>query len=177
MSRLLAYWLLPAEQPSAEFTRWIQRLGRRWNAPLFAPHVTLYACTVEQEPEPMDLLLTMQEAVAGIAPFALEITGVSSSDRYTECVFAEFRHSDAAAELSRRLQERSAPDQTYELQPHLSLIYANLSSEQRENIARNVSLPFEMVMFDRLRAITGPAETKSGQDVQRWQLLAEVPLI
>jgi hypothetical protein len=39
---VIAYWLIPSEPAHSIFKRIINQLARRWNAPVFEPHVTIH---------------------------------------------------------------------------------------------------------------------------------------
>jgi 2'-5' RNA ligase len=162
---ILTYWLIPAEPARRYFSSLISDLARRFDAPVFEPHVTVYVTNRGQE-DPAELLT---QAVADSETHRLSVARIDFSDQFTKTVFVQFRPDVALEKLSERLRSASASPRGYQLNPHLSLLYKKLSRETKMQIASSLSLPFEEVLFDSLKAVTSPAIIKSREDVEAWR--------
>jgi 2'-5' RNA ligase len=164
----LAYWLIPAEPAGSYFNSLIRDLARRFDAPIFEPHVTLYV-TESQNEDPGGLLRT---TFRNIKPPRFSITTTNYSDEFTKTLFVEFRPDELLAELNRKLRAGSASQREYPLNPHLSLIYKTMSRDQKRDLAASITLPFTAVCFDSVKAVISPANIKSREDVEAWRVVA-----
>lgn len=169
----MAYWLIPAEPMHRFLAATIAELAARFDAPLFEPHVTIYA-TRRGDDEPADVL---NRALSDCRFFRLSVRDIQCSDEFVRTVFLQFEPNPRVAKLSRTLQQASALHDEYQLNPHLSLIYKTMPSSMRTEVAASVSLPFTEVLFDSARGVSGPAQVRSRQDVESWRVEAEQRLL
>ncbi|GIX48170.1 MAG: hypothetical protein KatS3mg131_2381 [Candidatus Tectimicrobiota bacterium] len=169
----LSFWLIPAAQERAFFEALIARLAHQYEAPIFVPHVTVYAS--ESTPED-DAAAILAQALAGMPPLHLRVTGIGYSKAFTQTLFVRFAPCAALEALSARLRARLARPSPYVLQPHLSLLYKHLPAEEKRRLAATLTLPGPTVRFDTAAAIAAAAETRTRQDVERWQLVCTYPL-
>ncbi len=165
---ILAYWLVPAEPARSFLVSTIVELASRLDAPLFEPHVTVYASR-KGDGNPAEVL---SGALAGCEPFRLSIRDIQCSDEFTKTVFVQFEPSAELSRLSAALQQESALHDEYQLSPHLSLIYKKMSRDARVDVATSVRLPFTEVLFDCAKAIVFPTPIRSREDVEAWRVVA-----
>jgi hypothetical protein len=165
---ILAYWLVPAEPARDFFASTIAELASRFDAPLFEPHVTVYA-SMKGEENPEEVL---SGALAGCEPFRLSVRDIQCSDEFTKTVFVQFEPSPPLLRLSRALQQASALHDEYQLNPHLSLIYKKMTQDARIDVATSVRVTFTEVLFDSAKAIVCPTPIKSREDVEAWRVVA-----
>lgn len=165
---ILTYWLIPAEPARSYFASLISDLARRFDAPAFEPHMTVYATALGDH----DGAALLEQVVADRRTYSFRIGGVSYSDEFTKTVFVQFHPNEAVSRLSADFREASSIQDEYELDPHLSLIYKTMTSEKKAEIATSVSLPFEEVRFDSASAVIVPAEIQSRGDVEAWRVVA-----
>lgn len=165
-SPILAYWLLPAEPFASYLTIWIRTLAERFDAAIFAPHVTLYAGPeiVGDSPERI-----LRETTRKYSRIVLRHEGIRHSDQFTKTVYVKFEETDDIIKLSKQLRQRHSCSSGYEFQPHLSLIYASLKAVQREEVIASCVLPFSEIAFDQVTAIVAPGKTESRADVEAWK--------
>jgi Cyclic phosphodiesterase-like protein len=165
----VAYWLIPAEPMHRFLAATIAELAVRFDAPLFEPHLTIYATRMEDD-DPAEVLTRV---LSNCNSFPLSVCDIQDSDEFVRTLFLRFEPSPKLAKLSRKLQQASALHDEYELNPHLSLIYGALPRSVRMEMAASVSVPFADVLFDSVKAVSGPAQVGSRQDVERWLVEAE----
>ena len=165
-SPVLAYWLLPAEPFAEYFTILIRTLAKRFDAAAFAPHVTLYAGPEIVGDSPERILL---EATRKRSRIVMRHEGISHSDEFTKTVYVKFEETDEIIKLSEQISQSHSHSYGYEFQPHLSLIYAALKADQREEVIASCVLPFSEIAFDRVTAMVAPAKTESRADVEAWK--------
>ena len=165
---ILTYWLIPAEPARSHFASIIGDLSARFDAPVFEPHLTIYATTMGED----EGAAVLKQVVADCRAYTLRLSGVGHSDEYTKTVFAQFHASEALSRLSGNFREASSIKDEYQLNPHVSLIYKTMPAERKVEIASSVRLPFEEVRFDSAWAVISPADIQSREDVEAWQVVA-----
>jgi Cyclic phosphodiesterase-like protein len=168
-NEILTYWLIPAEPARSHFRSFIQDLARRFDAPIFEPHLTLYVTEPGNE-NPADVL---REAFRNIKPPSLSIAAVNYSDKFTKTLFVEFRPNEMLSGLNERLRADSTSQREYRLNPHLSLIYKTMPRETKAQLANSLRLPFDEVRFDTAKAVISPAKIELRADVEAWRIVAE----
>jgi 2'-5' RNA ligase len=163
-----AYWLIPTEPAHKFFSSTIADLAARYGAPVFEPHVTVYASRKgEENPEE-----TLSSALARCEPFRLSVRDIQCSDEFTKTVFVRFEANAQLSRLSRALQRASTSRDEYQLDPHLSLIYKEMTPEMRVKVAASIQLPFTEILFNSAKAIVCPTVIRSRKDVEAWRVVA-----
>jgi 2'-5' RNA ligase len=165
---IVTYWLIPAEPERSYFSAMIRDLAARFEAPIFEPHVTIHV-TDDSNEKPGTVL---QQALKDRGGFRLAVRGLNYSDEFTKTVFVQFERDAELTRLSSDLRRRSAVQNEYQLNPHLSLIYKKMSTGTKVQIANSLDLPFSEVAFDTVRAVISPAQIESRADVEAWRVVA-----
>lgn len=165
---ILAYWLVPAEPARSFFASVISDLAARFDAPVFEPHLTVYA-TAKGDDNADDVLHRLLE---DCEPCRLPVRGIDYSDEFTKTMFVQFEASERLMQLSSDLRRASVFQNDYQLNPHLSLIYKTMPREAKEEIAHSLALPFDEVVFASAKAVVSPAKIESREDVEAWQVVA-----
>ena len=166
--QIITYWLIPAEPARSHFASLINNLAARFDAPIFEPHLTLYATKAENE-DPSELLNRLLAENEG---YRLSIGGIDCSDEFTKTLFVQFEPDERLTDLSVNFRRASVCQTEYQLNPHLSLIYKRMSPEAKEEIARSLSLPFNEVPFDSVKAVISPANITAREHVEAWRVVA-----
>jgi 2'-5' RNA ligase len=164
----LAYWIAPAEPARQFFASTIAGLATRFDAPLFEPHLTVYASRKRDE-NPEEVL---SGAIAGFEPFRLSVKDIQCLDEFAKTVFVQFDPTEALSRLSAALRQASRLHDEYHLKPHLSLIYKKMTRNARVDIATSIRLPFTEVLFDSAKVIVCPMSIRSRADVEAWRVVA-----
>ena len=170
--RRVSYWLIPAEPDKSHFSKIIADLAKRFEGPIFEPHLTLYSCRAEGMDDVEDIVV---RATAGISELVLRTAGIGHSGEFTKTLFVRLEMSEPLRQLASALKCRITVPDAYSLEPHLSLLYAAVDLETRKRLAAEIHVP-EAIRFKALHAISTGAQTESRADVERWGLLAGRPL-
>ena len=165
----MAFWLMPAREERDFFKSLIDLLGVRFDAPRFDPHVTLFG---GKDIEPDRAVQALHEPALA-EPIKLSIERVAFSDQFTKTLFVEFADSAEAAALTSAIRIATGSKSDYQLSPHLSLVYKDLPSREKAEVAQSLEMPFEMVTCDAVKVITGNAGTSGPEDVGSWRTIAE----
>ena len=167
--QIITYWICPAEPAGNELASIIGDLARRFDAPVFEPHVTIYSADAANEkPE-----VALERVLKNRKRYQLSIRGLNFSGEFTKTLFVQFAPNPALARLSEDLRRASASPSDYELNPHLSLIYKEMDEKTKRRLAASITLPFDEVIFDTVKAILSRAEIKSRKEVEAWRVVAE----
>jgi 2'-5' RNA ligase len=167
--QIISYWLCPAKSVREELSAIIRNLARRFDAPVFEPHVTIYV-TNDDRGNPSKVLT---EVTNVRREYRLSIRGLDYSDEFTKTLFVQFAPDPDLAGLREGLQRAAAAPTDYQLNPHLSLLYKDIDTETKRGLAVSIALPFTEVIFDRVKAVIVPATISSRKDVDAWRVVAE----
>ena len=166
---VIAHWLIPAEPAHRFFQDLINDLARRYDAPVFEPHVTIYV-----EANSTDALETvLSKAAQDCTPIVLQAIEVSHSDEFIKTLFVEFGLNTKLLQLNQVIRSAAQDSSDYDLKPHLSLLYKRMSAQTRRQLARSIEVPFSQVVFDSLKAVRCVSPTQSRADVEVWRVVSE----
>ncbi len=164
---MVAFWLMPARREAAFLVSLVARLAAQHDAPVFEPHLTLYAGQIAAEGA-VKVLNSIQLPQS----CDLHVERVDSSEKFTKALFVQFRAAPELQQLSNSLRAAVNGDRSYKLNPHLSLLYKEMPHEAKADLARTISIPFQHISFDRLQVIAGNDRASTRSDVESWQTLA-----
>jgi Cyclic phosphodiesterase-like protein len=167
-SSVIAYWLIPAEPAHRFFQRLIEDLARRYDAPLFEPHVTIHVGANYLDAAEKTLSRTAREW----QPIHLKAVRIGHSDEFIKTLFVQFAPNRKLQQLNAIIRNAAQDSSHYELKPHLSLIYKYMPATARRELADSIKVPFPEVIFDSLKAIRCISPTRTRADVDAWRLVA-----
>ncbi len=169
---VIAYWLIPAEPARTFFQGLIEGIARRYNAPLFEPHVTLHVGANHADAAEKALSKAARECQA-IKLKALEI---DHSGEFIKTLFVQFAISARLRQLNRVIRNAAEDSSRYQLKPHLSLLYKKMPAVARSELADSINVPFSEVAFGALKAVRCISPTQTRADVEGWRLVGATEL-
>jgi len=167
-SSVIAYWLIPAELAHSFFQRLIKDLARRYDAPFFEPHVTIYVGANDANAAEKAL----SKAACEWQTINLKALGINHSDEFIKTLFVQFAMNRKLRQLHQTIRNAAQDLSDYELNPHLSLLYKNMPATARRELADSIEVPFSGVIFDSLKAVRCISPTQRGADVDAWRVIA-----
>lgn len=124
-------WLRPFGDISFSIQQRIDKLSEKYDTPSFEPHVTLISGIRYGETE----LIQLTETLAGaLKPFDLLLTNAGYRDKYYQSLFVHIKKSEELMNAYKTALRLFDYEATEEYIPHLSLMYGNLSQEEKERI-------------------------------------------
>ena len=182
-----AVWLLPDQASSRRWQVAIDRLAASHDGPPFTAHVTLHVGTLPALFDPMPAL---RDVASRGMPLILEAAANESSDSYFKALYTPFRGPSSSLDALESLREsligawaaaERLPDAAhdaaveaalagYALEPHLSLLYAQLDATQRATLAAAHEAAGTLVRFDRLALVTPRPGARDLGAVDRWEV-------
>lgn len=159
----VSFWLIPAEPDRAFYQSLINTLAHQYNAPMFQPHITIHsgACDLDK------VLEFLQSIHQHQLEISLEVDRVRYSEQFTKTLFIQLCSNSELEQLSESIQRYF--DATFELDPHLSLIYAPLTEMEKRSLTEQLQLSDRVIRFDRVCAIETPNKTQTREDVEAWR--------
>jgi len=169
---VIAYWLIPSEAAHRFFQRIINDLARRYDAPVFEPHVTIHVGADRADAAQNALGDGARECqLIGLTPL-----GIDQSDEFIKTLFVQFAMSAELREINDIIREAANDSSQYELKPHLSLLYKKLTAATRREVAASINVALSEVSFDAIKAVRCVSPTQSGADVEAWRVVAAASL-
>ncbi len=168
MKTKVSFWLIPSEEDRAFFQEIIETLAREYDAPAFTPHVTIYSGEYAPDEVPAELI---EKATQGVQSFSLRVDKVLYTEEFTKTLFVQFHPSAILSQISQSLLSSSRKPSDYALNPHLSLIYKQMSEEIKKNLATSINLPKSEVFFNEVQAISTSESVEKREDVESWKVI------
>ena len=169
---VIAYWLIPSEPERSFFQRIINDLARRYDAPVFEPHVTVHVGADQADAAEKALGEVARECkLIGLTPL-----GIDQSDEFIKTLVVQFAMSVELRKINDIIRKAANDSSQYELKPHLSLLYKDLGAATRRELAASIKVSLSEVTFDAIKAVRCVSPTQSGADVEAWRVVAAVSL-
>jgi 2'-5' RNA ligase len=165
---VIAYWLIPAEPARSLFRGLIEDLARRYDAPVFEPHVTVYVGVNQVDAAEKAL----SEAARECQSINLKTLEIDYSGEFIKTLFVQFALNTELRQLHAIIRNAAQDSSHYELKPHLSLLYKKMPAVARRELADSIKAPFSEVTFDALTAVRCISPTQNRADVEAWQVMA-----
>jgi Cyclic phosphodiesterase-like protein len=174
MSRhsVIAYWLIPAEPAHTFFQGIINDLARRYDAPLFEPHVTIHVGANRADSAENALA----KAACECKGVTLKALGIDHSDEFIKTLFVKLAFNAELRRLSEIVRRAAQDSPQYGLRPHLSLLYKKMPASARRELAASIKVPRPGITFDALQAIRCVSPTQNRAEVEAWRVLKTTPL-
>jgi 2'-5' RNA ligase len=169
---VIVHWLIPAEPAHRFFQDLINDLARRYDAPVFGPHVTIYVGADSTDA----VNATLSKTARDCEPIVLQALEVSHSDEFIKTLFVQFAMNRQLQQITQSIRAGVQDSSDYQLNPHLSLLYKRISIKERCLLTRSIEVPFPEVTFDSLKAVRCVSPTRNRADVEAWRVMSEKPL-
>jgi 2'-5' RNA ligase len=169
---VIAYWLIPSEPARSFFQLIINDLARRYNAPVFEPHVTIHVGADRADAAEKALADAWRECNL----IKLTRLGIDQSGEFIKTLFVQFTMSAELRKINDIIRQAANNSSHYQLKPHLSLLYKNLAAATRRELAASINVRRSEVTFDAIKAVRCVSPTKSGADVEAWHVVAAASL-
>ncbi len=169
MKTKVSFWLIPSEEDRAFFQEIIDTLAQEYDAPAFTPHVTIYSGEYAADESPAELI---EKATQEVQSFSLTVDKLLYTDEFTKTLFVQFHQSEILTKISESIRNRSQKPSEFVLNPHLSLIYQQMSESTKKNLTTSLILPKSEVYFNEVTAISTPERVQKREDVDIWKVIS-----
>ena len=168
MNTKVSFWLIPSEEDRAFFQNIIDSLGQEYDAPSFTPHVTIYSGEYTPDDNYAELI---QKSIKEVNSFSLKVEKIGYTEEFTKTLFVQFFPCAILSDISETLRKSSSKPSDYILNPHLSLIYQQLSETIKEDLTNLLSINKSEVFFNEVMAISTPGLIQATEDVENWEVI------
>ena len=169
----MAYWLIPEEPVCASLSAQINELASRYSSVPFSPHVTIYSCyRSSQQPD----TAVARKIARQTAPLCLTVGDLACSAQMKKALYVELVNSTALASLHQKIHQAVSCPSSYELDPHLSLLYQQLNAVQQGDLLNDTNITLETITFNQLWVVAIPEQLDVLDDFRGWQTLAQCQL-
>jgi 2'-5' RNA ligase len=134
-------WLMPKGEVRRRLAEAILDLSGKYSTPAFEPHVTLAGSIVGPVRE---VASKMKDLARRIPPFTVRLTTADGLDQYFRCLFVRVAQTQPIMSASAAAQEIFRLPKQPTFMPHLSLLYGNLPSKEKETIIASLARHFEL---------------------------------
>lgn len=169
---VIAYWLISTEPAYSCFQGIINNLARRYDAPVFEPHLTIHVGADRADAAKHALA----HAAYKCTQIRLKPTRIDQSEEFTKTLLVEFAMTAELRQINEVIRNAAHDLSQYELKPHLSLLYKKMAAETRRDLAASIEVPLREVTFGALKAVRCISPTQSRADVEAWHVIAAVSL-
>lgn len=176
---LFAVWLIPAEPVQSVLQQHINTLAIEHHAPQFTAHTTVFCGETSDIGE---VKQAIAEVAATFPPVVLKARSLTYQSEYYKTLIIQFDDNSLLSDLAKVIRFNTDAKSRYVLNPHLSLLYKNISLAEKEAIYHKLTLdlaavfgPSQQVTFDRIYLMTDSPE-ESAKAVRSWQVLAQYAL-
>lgn len=140
-SSTYALWLQPNGDIAYKLQERIKKLSKKYNTPIFAPHVTLISSLTASETELVSLTNTL---ASSLHPFELILTKAGYQNNFYKSLFIHIKNNGVLNEMHETAcQLFDQPDPAPYL-PHLSLLYGDLDRNEKERILNIIGREFHI---------------------------------
>jgi hypothetical protein len=169
---VIAYWLIPAEPAQSFFQGLINDLARRYDAPVFEPHVTVHVGANRADAAESAIL----RAARACKLMKLKTLKIGHSSEFIKTLFVQFALDAEVRRLNEIIRDAAQDSPPYEIKPHLSLLYKEMASAARRELASSIYVPFPEINFDALSTVHCISPTRTRADVETWRVVATTEL-
>jgi hypothetical protein len=174
VQRHVSYWLMPTAADRAFFEDLIETLAHTHQAPIFVPHVTIYSGESPVDEDPLEIIA---QSTLGVQEIRLRVDRVLYTEAFTKTLFVQFHPSDLLSRMTESMRRLSAWPSAYRLDPHLSLLYKHMGTQDKQHLATTIQLPMSEVSFDAVWANASAGGTRTAEDVERWEIVCRKGLL
>ena len=166
----VSFWLLPQPQDRAYLQNVMAPLATRYNAPSFSPHLTVARLQVPDQFQPF-----LAKLISVPPTLSLATQGLAHSPEFFRTVYIRTALETHLVALRQSLYRLWPDNPVKPFLPHISLIYKNLESAERQAIIRSLNVKKRFI-FDTL-AVVCPQTQGEWMAVETWQTIAQWPLV
>ncbi|MFB5638056.1 MAG: 2'-5' RNA ligase family protein [Nitrosarchaeum sp.] len=162
-----AIWLTFSKNDRDYLKKIIDQIAEKYNAPKFEPHITVYGL-IDSKMSSIDTVI--KETTLNCDSFLVKKSEVLQSDDLWKTVYIELKMNEQMKLIHKNLKKHFEKILKYQFNPHISLIYKILSSEEKNKIINELKIKNEF-RVDKL------AIQKFSPDIEKWEIVKEYSLI
>ena len=157
-------WLMPQKEMYDEFQKIIQDLSETYGTPAFEPHVTLVSGLNGNDNAFVEKI---DAFVRGKHKFSVTAKNIDYAHGFLTALFLNIQNNPAIDQINAQGCEHLKPFGQDPYRPHLSLLYGDITSQEKKRIIADLNLAGKVITFDKIKLIKGHS------DVEQWRIIRE----
>ncbi|CAN8325207.1 unnamed protein product [Cochlearia groenlandica] len=122
-------WALPDDESEPRFRHLMESLRSEFSGPRFDPHVTV---AVSADLTAEEAKKMFESACDGLKSYSATVDRVSTGTFFYQCVYLLLRSTPQVMEAGEHCKNHFKCSNTTSYMPHLSLLYAELTEEEKK---------------------------------------------
>lgn len=159
-------WLMPQGNKYQLVSNVINDLAIKYNSPVFEPHVTLIG---EVSGDEHEIVEKTEEFASHTAAFTIQLENIDIQDYFFRALFIKAKASRELLNLHKNAKQIFSMQNIPEYMPHVSLLYGNVSLEEKEKIIQSITVPFTEFTVETIHLYRTKGEVNS------WYKIYEFP--
>lgn len=159
---MYSIWVEPTTKDARYLMQIIRKLGKKYDAPMFYPHITVFSGIRSSTAK------TAIKNCTDIKKLTVNTMNVAFSDDLWKTVFINMEKNQKLKQIHNVIK-KSIPNSKYEFDPHISLIYKKLGDSEKQGIIDSLKIKRKFT-FDKITVIA------SYKDVEKWKIIDRVIL-
>jgi 2'-5' RNA ligase len=164
---MYSIWLIPSDKELMRYQDIIDEFSLQFDTSGFEPHITLFT-GIETLTD--DLIYQTSVLAALTDTFELMFRELALKNNYFQAIYLKPDLNDSLSKMNEELTDLF-PSVNYSFKPHLSLLYGNISKENKEDYLRQ----FDSTILGNFHATTLRIMRTSGE-VEMWSVIEDFPL-
>lgn len=160
-------WLMPQKEMYDEFQKIIQDLSEAYGTPAFELHVTLVSGLSGNENH---LVKKIDAFVHGKHSLSLTMKGIDYIHGFFTALFLNIQNTPEIDQLNTQARKHLKPLGQGLYHPHLSLLYGDITSQEKERIIANLNLSSKTITLDKLKLVKGHSDVTQWRAIREWSL-------
>ena len=171
--RRCSLFLTPEECDRPYLEDMVREVSAKFDLLPFEPHVTIYSGLY---PDFILFRSYLTGLLAGIPPIRLKVRGIGSTPEYFKSIFIEFEEHPVLRCIHERIGSSCWVSNSYDLAPHLSLLYAELPLDAKETVISSIHIERGDFLFDEVKLVTPLNMAAGWRDTRGWHTICRVKL-
>ncbi|KAF5752792.1 putative Cyclic phosphodiesterase [Tripterygium wilfordii] len=168
-------WAIPPEEVTARLKKLMDGLRSEFGGPGFEPHITVVGA-INLTPD--DAITKFRSACEGLKAYDATVDRVATGTFFYQCVYLLIHPTPEVVEASVHCTRHFGYKSSTTYMPHLSLLYGDLSDEEKKNAQEKVNVLDESINglsfpINRLALYKTDTEDKT---LKSWEKVAECSL-
>ncbi|KAK9936675.1 hypothetical protein M0R45_013504 [Rubus argutus] len=172
---VFSVWALPPDDVVPRLKKLMEGLRAEFNGPYFDPHITVVgAISLTHE----DALNKFRSASRAVKAYEAKVEGVATGTFFYQCVFLLINPTPQVVETSASCCGHFGYNSSTPYMPHLSLLYADLTDEDKKKAQEKTSILDESIAglsFPVTRLALYKTDTED-KTLKSWEKIAECTL-
>lgn len=160
------FWVIPENKTYQVFERIIRKYSKKYNAPMFVPHMTIHGVIESTEEK---VVRGVKKVADKIRPFEVQVGEVEFSTTYFQCVFARIKTNAKLLNTYLALRDSLEFTEKHVFMPHASLVYGDFDMETREKISKEIEFSNEKFMVNKITIVKADS-----RDPKNWHIVEQV---